>query len=113
MDVEIDGAALAVRLHELARVAELPPLHEGGDAAGRARAARGAADAAHVLDAVAREVEEDDVVDGLEVHATRGAVGAHEQPWARRDTLKRWEKVGEGERTVAEGGRRWEKVRER
>ena len=81
MRVEVDSAALAVGLHQLARVADLPALHERGHAAGRARAARRAPDAPHVLDAVARKVEEDDVVNRGEVHPTARAVRAHEQPW--------------------------------
>ena len=105
MHIEIDGASLPVSLHEFARVAELAPLHERRDAPGAARAARRAPDTTHVLDAVAREVKEHDVVDGLKVHAARGAVSANEQPRERVDALRARDGARSRERTCSGLGR--------
>ena len=58
VDVEIDGAALAIDLHQRTRVRELPSEDKARHLAGRLGAAGDAPDAAHILDAVAREVEE-------------------------------------------------------
>ena len=56
--LQIDGFARLVELHERPRVRHLPPEEQRGDAPRLVRAARRAPDAAHVLDAVPREVEE-------------------------------------------------------
>ena len=53
--------ARGVGLHQRLCVAELPPERERRDAPWRVASAGGAPDPTHVLDAVARKVEEDDV----------------------------------------------------
>ena len=63
--------------------AELAAEDERGHPPGGARPSRGAADAADVLDAVAREVEQEDMAHLVKVHASGGAVGAHEYPRRR------------------------------